>query len=130
MPDPVTAPDRSTQPERGELRLTQLYRRIVLVLNAGFIVSVGLMLVGIIVAIVRGQTVGQTAEPIAEVLPAVARFDAQGMIDLGILVLLVTPIAYVLVSLVTFLRQRDALFVSVCLLLLSIIAGSIGLTLT
>jgi uncharacterized membrane protein len=123
-------PERATRPERGEVRQTQLYRRIVIVLNVGFALSVGLMLAGIADALVRGQTIKETAEPIVDVLPAVARLEAQGMIDLGILVLMVTPVAYVLVSLVTFLRQRDTLFVGVCLLLLAIIGGSIGMALT
>lgn len=123
-------PERSSRPERGEPRLTQLYRRIVIVLNAGFALSVGLMLAGIADAIVRGQTIEETAEPISDVLPAVARLEAQGMIDLGIVVLMITPVAYVLVSMLTFVRQRDALFVGVCVLLLVIIGGSIGMALT
>lgn len=123
----------TTQPpsqERVELRMTQLYRRIVLVLNTGFAISVGLMLVGLIVALVRGQSVSETAEPIADVLPSVLQLNAQGLIDLGILTLLVTPVAYVLVSLLTFVRQRDALFVGTCFVLLLIIGGSIGMALT
>jgi uncharacterized membrane protein len=122
--------EHSPRAERVELRLTQLYRRIVLVLNVGFAISVGLMFAGIVVAIARGQTIGDTAEPVVDVLPSVARLNAQGLIDLGILVLLITPVAYVVVSLATFVRQRDVLFVTVCLLLLLIVGGSIGMALT
>jgi len=130
MVDAANAPERPAHPERGEQRLTQLYRRIVIVLNAGFGVSVGLMLLGIGVAVARGQTVGETAEPIGGLLRAAGRLEAQGLIDLGILLLLLTPVAYVAVSLATFIRQRDLLYVGVCLVLLSIIGGSIGMALT
>jgi uncharacterized membrane protein len=117
--------ERSTGSRR---RQTILYRRIISVMNAGFVIAIGLMLAGLLVGIVTGDHVAKETDPLREVLPGVLRLDAQDIVDLGIIVLLATPAAYVVVALATFLRDRDLLFVTICLLLLGILSLSVGLT--
>jgi uncharacterized membrane protein len=115
--------------DRSTRRLTELYRAIVRVLNGGFLLSIGLILFGLAVAIVRLQQIDSQSDPLRDVLPAAVRLDPQAIIELGILTMIATPVAYVVVSLVTFIRQRDAFFVAVCTVLLAIIGGSIGIAL-
>jgi hypothetical protein len=116
--------------EPATRRLTQLYRWIARILNGGFLLGAGLILLGLIVAIIRRETIQPESDPLLDVLPAALRLDPQGIVELGILALIATPVAYVLVSLVAFIRQRDALFVAVCVVLLAIIGSSVGIAIT
>jgi uncharacterized membrane protein len=118
------------QSESATRRLTQLYRRIVRVLNGGFLLGTGLILLGLVIAIIRRRSIASDSDPLLDVLPAALRLDPQGIVELGILTLVATPVAYVIVSLATFIRQRDMLFVIVCIVLLAIIGGSIGIALS
>jgi uncharacterized membrane protein len=117
------------QPAGERRRRTILYRRIVRVMNGGFLLAIGLMLAGLLAGVVTGDHIAKETDPLRDVLPGVLQFKAQDIVDLGIIVLLATPAAYVVVALVTFLRDRDLLFVAVCLALLGILALSVGLTL-
>jgi uncharacterized membrane protein len=112
-----------------ERRLSQLYRRIVLILKCGFFLALGLMLLGIIVAILRDQSIGDSTDPLSELFDSLRALEGQAILELGILVMLATPFSYVLVSLVTFVRQRDKVFVEVCLVLIAILLGSVGIAL-
>ncbi len=120
---------RDEQPPGGLRQRTGLYRRIVGVMNAGFTIAIGLMLVGLLVGLVTGEHVERETDSLRDILPGVLRLRAQDIVELGILVLLATPAAYVVVALVTFLRDRDGLFAAVCLVLLGILLLSVGLTL-
>jgi uncharacterized membrane protein len=50
------------------------------------------------------------------------RADGSGVIQLGLLVLIATPIARVLFSVVGFVRQRDWLYVGITMLVLALLA--------
>jgi uncharacterized membrane protein len=52
-------------------------------------------------------------------------FDGRGVIQLGLLVLIATPIARVLFSVVGFVRQRDWLYVSITAVVLALLAVSL-----
>ena len=118
---------RSRGPEGREI--AQLYRRIALILRAGFVGALTLILLGIIVALLRGQNVGDDVIALRDIPGALWRFEGQAIIDLGILTLLATPLAFVLAALATFARQRDWVFVGACVALVAILAGSVGLAL-
>lgn len=113
----------------GVRRRTVLYRRIVRTMNAGFVIAIGLMLVGLLVGLVTGEHVDRETDSLRNVLPGVLRLRAQDIVELGILVLLATPAAYVVVALLTFLRDHDVLFVAICLALMGILSLSVGLAL-
>jgi uncharacterized membrane protein len=120
------------QPEQGPgsvRRQTVLYRRIIRVMNAGFLIAIGLMLAGLLVGLVTGEHIERDTDRLRDVLPGVLKLQAQDIVELGILVLIATPAAYIVVALFTFLRNRDGLFVAVCLALLGILSLSVGLTL-
>lgn len=109
-------------------RQTTLYRRIVGVMNTGFLIAIGLMLAGLLVGLVTGDHVATQTDPLRDILPGVVRLRAQDIVELGIIVLLATPAAYVVAALATFLRERDLLFVVICVMLLAILSLSVGLT--
>lgn len=104
-----------------------LYRWIGRILTAGFVASVVLIALGLLVAVVQREPLGDEVAPLPDVIPAVVDLSPQGIVDLGILLLLFTPSIYTVVSLVIFVRQRDRLFVVVCCALLAIILLSVGL---
>lgn len=120
---------RDNQPPGGMRRQTGLYRRIVRVTNIGFALAIGLMLAGLLVGLGTGDHVDRETDSLRDILPGALRLRAQDVVELGILVLLATPAAYVVVALLTFLRDRDRLFVAICLALLGILSLSVGLAL-
>jgi uncharacterized membrane protein len=62
---------------------------------------------------------------ISGVLRGVARFDAASLIQLGLLVLIATPVVRVMLCVVGFIRQRDRLYVGVSAVVLAILAYSL-----
>jgi uncharacterized membrane protein len=104
-----------------------LYLWIVRTLTVGFWSSVALIAAGVLVALVGGRPLGDEVAPLVDVVPSALDLNPQGIVDLGILLLLFTPSFYVLVSLVIFVRQRDRMFVVVCCALLAIVMVSVGL---
>lgn len=108
-----------------ERRSTFLYRWIIRIMTAGFWLSVSLILIGLVVALIRGEPVGDEVDALSRVVPEALRLESQGVIDLGILALLLTPAATVVVALVLAIRQRDLVFVGTCIMLLVILLGGI-----
>jgi uncharacterized membrane protein len=102
---------------------------IVLALTAGFWLSVGCIVAGIVVALVRWNAIGAETEPIPDVLSGVIDGSPQAMVDLGILVLLLTPAATVVVGIVSAIAQRDRFLGLVCgiLLLITLLSLVVGL---
>ncbi len=117
-------PQKSTRP-----RQTGLYRRIVRVMNVGFVTAIVIMFAGLLIGIGTGDHVDRQTDNLGDVIPGVLRLQAQDVVELGILILLATPAAYVVVALATFVRDRDVLFIGVSLALLGIVALSVGASL-
>jgi uncharacterized membrane protein len=125
----MSTPDADA-PRRAEDRETRhLYRRSAAILRAGFVCALALMAVGLGIALVRDQTIDGSVVSLGDIPGALLDGDAQAILDLGILVLLVTPVAVIVAALAAFARQRDWRFVGVCLALVAILASSVGLAL-
>lgn len=60
----------------------------------------------------------------AEVFAGLGRGEADALVDLGLFVLMATPIASILLSTLQFLLERDYKFVAVALIVLGVIAFS------
>jgi len=56
---------------------------------------------------------------------SVLSFHGRGMIQLGLLLLIATPVARVFFSLVTFVRQRDIIYIIVTAIVLAVLARSL-----
>jgi uncharacterized membrane protein len=97
------------------------------VLLAGVLLSVTLISVGLLLMLVTNAPhrshVLSPRQSFAEAL----RLRPTPWLDLGILVLMVTPIANVLMALITFARQRDWRYVLICLGILAVLTLSVTL---
>ncbi len=58
---------------------------------------------------------------ISTILPQVFRLDGAAIVQLGLIVLIATPILRVLFSLVSFIIEKDKLYIGITLIVLSII---------
>ena len=121
-----TRHDRAVRRFRERQRRV-LYRWIGRILTWGFWSSMALIALGLAVALVQREPLGDEVAPLEDVVPAVLDLSPQGIVDLGILLLLFTPALYTVVSLYIFVRQRDRIFVVVCCALLAIMFLSVGL---
>lgn len=91
------------------------------VLRAGVYTSASLIIVGVILAVVRGSGVGlemQAPRTVAAVWSGLLAGDPQGVIAAGLLVLLATPWTRVAISLALFLHLRDRIYSAISFVLL------------
>ena len=86
--------------------------------------SLSLMAVGLIWNVLSPSSSNVTLGPL-QALQAIANGDAVGLIDLGIMCLIATPLVRVLVALVAFVRGREWKFVAVSLFVLLVISMAI-----
>lgn len=128
MADPQIASKAPTA-EVEDPQLEHLYDRTAQILAIGFWGSIAVIVAGLLVALVRGEGINDTTYHMERVLGQAVKLDASGLVDLGLLGLLLTPLAYVIAALLTFLRQRDWLFIAVCAVLILLFAAAIALAL-
>lgn len=124
-PNPHALPVDDVDPE-----LEHLYDRIAQILAIGFWASIAVIVSGLLLALVRGEGISDTTYHMQDVIQEAVDLDPSALVDVGLLGLLLTPLAYVVMALVTFLRQRDWTFVAVCGALLLLFAVTIALALS
>jgi uncharacterized membrane protein len=107
--------------ERTEARLARPLSRLLL---AGLSLAIALMLAGAILAVVGTGTPVARESSISGLPAALAGLEPGGFFDLGLLVLLATPVARVVALLVGFARYRMWLFSGVSLVVLALLALS------
>lgn len=112
--------------ERRTARMAPLLDRVGAVLRGMFRAGAGLLLLGIVLAIVRREPLGARVDPLSEVVPALLAGHASGVIDLAILWLMAAPVAATLVVLAGFLRIADRRYAAVTALVLLVLAASIS----
>ena len=105
-------------------------------LRAGVILSAALVTVGGIVYLIRhgterpqyGAFRGAPADfrSVSGILSAAASFHGRGIIQLGLLVLIATPVVRVAFSVVAFALERDRLYVLVTLVVLGVLIFSLA----
>jgi uncharacterized membrane protein len=87
-------------------------------------VSLALLVMGIGIYLVRGGEVGAALDP-WQALLSLSRGEAAGFLSLGILALIATPLAGVVVALSVFIRSKEWRFVGVALAVLGVVALAI-----
>ncbi|MCE5252801.1 MAG: DUF1634 domain-containing protein [Actinomycetia bacterium] len=103
---------------------TRLSRSLSWLLLAGLALAVTLMLTGAVLASLRtGRPVARESS-LTELPRALAALEPEGFLDLGLLVLLATPIAKTAALLVGFARRRAWLFSVISLAVLVMLALS------
>jgi len=100
-------------------------------LQAGVLLAASVVLVGGVMYVMAraGEGVSYrvfTARPIAlrhpaALLDGVARGDASAILDLGILLLVATPICRVIFAVIAFAMERDRLYVAISLTVLAVL---------
>ncbi len=105
-------------------------RAIALMLRYGSTLSTLIMGLGIALMLLRGPDAGiatfHRLQP-SVLLSRLAHFDSAALAELGILLLLLTPIFRILVAIVTFALERDTKYVAISLGVLLVVLLSISL---
>ncbi len=107
----------------------RLDNRVSLSFRLGVMVSLALVVVGLALVAIAGAKDIEPTPPLSQLLEGILKLDAAAIITLGILTLLLTPVAQVIVALVTFSIDRDKLYLGVCITLLCVLAFSLVLAL-
>ena len=103
-------------------------RGITRVLRFGALLSTVIMLVGVVLAVVQGKPGGQAALNFLrfrDLLPGLLRFDPTAVTELGVLLLLFTPVARIAVAAIGFAAERDLKYMAISLGVLAVVLFSI-----
>lgn len=128
---PQRTPDETPNEDHLSARRDyQMDQIISYVLRGGVLLSAGLLIVGAAlyaVSALRGEAPAATAtypHSLGDVVAGVAHGDPLAVLALGLLVLLLTPVARVAISIFAFARERDWLYVGITTLVLLILLAS------
>jgi uncharacterized membrane protein len=127
-------PSTGKTPPRGWTD-QQVEQTMGLLLRGGVSLAAAIVVVGAVVFLVRHgstppnfrQFVGQPPElcSMSGIVGLAATFSGRGLIQLGLLALVATPIARVVFSIYAFGRQRDWLYVAITLIVLAVLMYSL-----
>lgn len=112
-----------TVQERRENILLPIITQVIQVLRWGFRATAALMLVGVAIIIATSEQIATAVDPLEEIPGEIAAFNGSGFVDLGILVLLLTPVFAVATVAIGFHRigdRRYALYASIVLMVLGL----------
>ena len=120
----------------ADLRQDQRMDQIMAVLlRSGVSLAAGLVFIGGIVYLWRHdlpainyrvfQGEPQELRTVSGILREAATFHGRGLIQLGLLVLIATPVARVLFSVVAFLYERDWTYVAITMIVLALLCYSL-----
>src|SRR5262245_396980 len=116
--------------EQRTRRLAPLYDAARLTCIWGFRGGAALLVLGVVVALVKGEPIGTQADPIGEVLGEVRAGHAAGIIDLAILWFMFIPVVTVVVVAANFWRLGDRRYAFLSLVVLAILGVSVTLALS
>jgi len=104
--------------------VADINRGISHVLRGGVLVSVGVLLAGLTIAALEGSGFSfEVLEP-GQLLGPLLRLQPAALLSLGVLILILTPVARVALSLLSFLRERDRRYVEITtIVLLNLLVG-------
>jgi hypothetical protein len=109
--------------------LLPIYRSAIRVLSWGFRIGAAILGIGLIIAIIKQESLRRTAEAYPDILPSIFDGEASGIISLSIVVLVATPVATVLTVATGFMRIGDRRYGLLSLVVLGVLAVSISLSL-
>lgn len=106
-----------------------IYHSAVKVLRSGFFLSAAVLVAGAAWSIVDRHPLATGVLPFQEIPGALVDGNPSALIDIGILLMMLTPVITVLVIAVDFFRLGERTFVSLSLGVLAILATSIAISL-
>jgi uncharacterized membrane protein YfcA/uncharacterized membrane protein len=95
------------------------------VLRGGVLLSAAVILLGLLLLVSRRTSVTTFPHTLPTVIQSVARGDPLGIIVLGLVLLLLTPVTRVAVSIVAFAREGDRRYVVITSIVLAVLLVSI-----
>lgn len=119
-------------PQRGAHPMEAWISRV---LRLGVGVAALIILAGLVIHVAKGPHFasvsellrqGQTSVTMGGILKGVARADAASLIQLGLIVLILTPVSRVAMSVLLFGLQRDVIFVLITSVVLTILVLGIA----
>jgi uncharacterized membrane protein len=127
---PEQPPNERTDETLSDARDYRMDLLISYVLRGGVLLSAGLLILGALLYALAALRSGSAAFPstyphsLGEIISGLSHGDPLAVLALGLLVLLLTPVARVLVSILAFARERDWLYVAITALVLLILLVS------
>jgi uncharacterized membrane protein len=111
---------------------SKLYERIALVLMVGIIASIGIMVFGLVVLIVKGGASNGNPRDLGQLITGILNLDASSIIWFGTIILILTPITRIITSTLLFIEERDTKYfiITLTVLILIIISFLVGIALT
>lgn len=88
-------------------------RLIYHVLRGGIVLSVSFILFAFVLDAVTGAGLPQATLLPRDIARELSRFSPGGFLSLGILILLLTPVARVMLSLISYAKERDMTYVGI-----------------
>jgi uncharacterized membrane protein len=107
----------------------RLYRWLYFTFRLGIILSLCLVCLGFILLLLTKAEVTEPVVPPSEFFHRILRLDPLAIITLGILILVLTPFSSIILALVTFLVEKDKLYVGISIAILCILLLSLTLAL-
>ena len=99
-------------------------RLIYEVLRGGILVSIAVLLFGLVVKAFSPAPFPTAPSPLPSLLSEVVQLTPAGLLSLGVLLMILTPIARVLLSIVVFAKEGDRTYVLVTgIVFLNLMAG-------
>lgn len=119
---------QSRDDHREEMRLNTTISRVLVV---GLVTAVALLVVGAVLTLVRPDAVPIRATSLGGMADQLAAGEASGFLQLGLVVLLLTPFARVLALGVAFAGRRQWLFVGISAIVAGflVVGAVLGMTL-
>ena len=107
----------------------RLRERVSRVLHYGFWISAGLMVLGIVIALIKQEPLPETLGSPNELVRALFDGKPGGIIGLGILAMILSPFASTVVIALEFFRMGDRRYGRIALLVLAILCVAIVVSL-
>ena len=96
-------------------------------LTVGLVTTTVVLLLGFALSIIYRQPLAEKASGFSEILPGLRRGDPESFLDLGLLLLIATPILRVIGSLIEFISKRNWRYTYITSLVLLVLALSMML---
>ena len=106
-----------------------MYGQVIRVLRTGFRIAGGFLVIGLVIALIRQESLATKVDSFSHIPGELADFRARAFIDLGIIAIVLTPVAAVVTIWLGFKRQGEDRFATYTLGVLGVLAASIALSL-
>lgn len=121
----LTVPELTPEKEAETTARRELNEVVRSMLIVGLSVSTVILIIGLALSVVGHQSLSNHVSELGNLLTRVRSGAPDGFLDLGILVLIVTPVLRVVGSLIEFINKRNWRYAGISALVLSILTVSV-----